>query len=652
MPGAAPIAGILLLAFAFLAPGLVYANFGKRCEGPSRTWILILATSPFFLTSITALLVFGAGVSLALACQVTAWGIFVGLVLQILSARRGRSETTAREDARSSESAWWMVVPVLGLVVLATVVLLPPGARLSYHGLMHAGVAAQIGVGVIPPDDVTLAGAPLGYYWLYHWLLAVHTQLSGFSILITSAVLNVVSIAIYVGATYTLLRRVAGPLASSFGSLTAGFLGSIFLPLLFLTHWMSTGLPQGAPFWPRKVFKEVLLGGDPRLVSLTSKFLNMSGFPIGLAICALLLTEMAPGGRRRPRASVILIGLSSLILFHTSTALAAYVAFSLAHFSTSVESFRHTNPRQLLRANLPMASVFVAGLVITSPYLLQVASASGSTGGMFSIGPDELFENLESIFLLATPLLPVLLIGAYRSWKDATTRFFFVAGVVLLGMGLLLPLPGANEYKFTYLSFLPIGVLLFCILRPGEGTGRRWMRAGVLGLACGLAILTHAVTAHAYMITKFRTRGEYAGDGVFLALAEDRDLDGAMHWLRANSPLDAVVVYPPVTFNESFIAATSGRAAYVLKGSLHSGTGGEHRRRMKLVRQLYDARAGLERTARDIVETLDRQLYVLVTREMPMDTYERVVLRFQGAPEIFHQEYSGAGVALFRFVRE
>lgn len=612
-----------------------------------RAAIVSAATSPALLAAGTALLVTVAGLKLGEACEVIGWTTFVGLVAMTHRVIRAQ----AHPAHPRGESSAWAAAPVLVIVALTTIVLIPPGTRLSYHGLMHAGVAAQLSLGIIPPDDVTLAGGTLGYYWLYHWLLAVYTQFTGFSILLTSAALNVVSIGVYVGASYYIVRRFAGPLASCFGSLTVGFLGSLFFPVVFLLRVAQEGPIAGDQFWPQRIFKLALIDGDARLLSLTSKFFNMSGFPIGLAIFAMLLGELLPGGRRKPSASLVLVGLCGLIMFHTSTALAAYAALSLAFFSTSV-NFRVATLRSTFAANARMACVFVAGLVLTGPYLLVVSSASGASQGMFLIDREELTLGLESVAYLTTPLVPVLLFGAVLCWRSLETRYLFVAGSVLLAMGILFPLPGANQYKFTFLSFLPLGALLFGLFR-GPRAGQWALGRGLtLGVSCILALLAHGVTTYGYLAATSRGRTTFAGDGAFLSVQDDQDLNGALQWLRLEAPLNAVVVCAPMTYNESPTAAVSGRANYVLKGSLHAGTGGIHDHRMSLVNQLFHGRGDVSGVCRAMLDSISRPIYVLVTSSSLRGRYRQVVNRLESRPELIRREYSSKRVGLFRLLEE
>ena len=116
------------------------------------------------------------------------------------------------------------------MAALALLVFVPEGNRLSYHTILHAGITAQIYAGVVPPENPALAGEALEFYWLYHWLLAVYARLTGFSVLVSAPWIDIVSIGVYVGASYGLARRWLEPAPAALAAIAVGFAGNLFFP--------------------------------------------------------------------------------------------------------------------------------------------------------------------------------------------------------------------------------------------------------------------------------------------------------------------------------------------------------------------------------------------------------------------------------------
>ncbi len=642
------VPGFARLAFASVVPGwLILALAGRHGRGDLKATVLrALVLSPLVYAATTLLLRLGLGIEIAASAWLAAWILCVALaaasLLGFTPAHAGAGSTLPEE--RGAESTLLGLAPVVALAATTAVVLVSPGARLSYHGLLHGGIVAQITTGIVPPENPALAGEPIGFYWLYHWLLAAQGELAGLSILETSPLLDGISLVVYVGASQRLLRRFLSPPGAALGALAAGFAGNLLFPLVFAVELLRLGPPPDF-FWPFELLERGVVAGDPRLATLFGKFLNLGGFPLGLALFAVLLDELVPARARRPRALVVFLALAGTVLFHTTTALAAVPALGAAHLATCAGEGR-ARLATLMRAVLPMAGVFVAALVATAPYLLSVTAASH---GWSPFPPERavLAYNASGIAASATPLLAVVLLGVRRAWADPPARFLWIATALLLALGTLLSLPDHNQYKLPLLAALPGGALLCRWLRPDPESAATFPRRTLFAALVGLAVASHAITAAAYLLSGMPGRRDVAGDGGYLAFPTQPELDRALRWLRSNTPAAAVLVSKPVPFNDSPLGVGSGRGAFVLEGGHHTQGNPLYPRRYRLAQRLFSPDGYAGPIATELRAELDRPLYVLLPRSWHPGGFEALVEKLSGSPEAFVEVYRAEGAVIW-----
>ena len=643
LPGGATLAGAARLVFASTAPGWLLLVLGRRWlpDDLGATSLRALVLSPLVFALATLALRLGAGLDVGGSAGAAAWAIAAALALASLHGLRAW-----RAGARSTLSpppnpfdTFVCLIPLAFFGVLAAWVLAAPGTRLSYHGLLHAGIVAQLVAGVVPPENPALAGEPIGFYWIYHWLLAAQGGLSGLSILETAPVLNGMSLVVYVGASQRLLRRFLAPRPAALASLAAGFAGNLGFPLLFAAGVLREGVPVPGAHLPFELLELGLPAGDPRLVTLLAKFLSMSGFPIGLACFAVLLDELVPARGRRPQGAIVFLALCGAVLFHTTTALAAGPALGAAWLAAHATG----DWRACARAVLPMAGIFLAALVATSPYLASVTAASHAPSP-FPPGREALAYNVQGSLLGATLLWLVVGVAARRTWASATARFLLLATASLLAMGVLLALPDGNQYKLTLLAALPGGTLLFWWAH--ESASR--LARGVFAAALGLALASHAITAAAYLRSNLPRWRHVAGDGGFLAFPGHPPLDAALRWLREHTPPDAVVLATPGPFGESPISAGSGRNDFVLQGGHHTLGSPRYLPRYALARRLLAPEGFAGPLAAQLRAELARPLYVLLVRSDDPAAFDAVARKLDRAPESFELVYRAPDTAIYR----
>jgi hypothetical protein len=642
--GATPLAGVLLLLCASFAPGLLCTALVDRDgrSGLARTLLLSVALSPVVLTAVSAALFFGAGVPLPAASVSTLAATALGL-LGLWGASLLRGVPAA--GAAPAERPWLALGPALLAAGMAALVFSRLGNRISFHGVLHAGLVAQIFAGVVPPENPALAGEPLEFYWLYHWLLAVLTQLDGFSILLHGPWLSALSLFVYVGESALLARRFLGARDAAAAALALGFVANLCFPLVFAAQAARHGLPD-APFWPFSILQVGWLAGDPRLLTTFGKFLAVSGFPVGLALWAVLLDELTPRPDHRPRAAVLLLGLWGTIALHTTTALAVFPALAAAHFALGPPGRGRPWGRGFWRHNGPTAAVFAAAVLLAAPYLLSVTGGSQGAAVLQPPRPGVLRYNLAGLATSATPLLPLVAFAAWRGWREPAVRFLVATTAVLLVAGVLLELPDNNQYKILHVAALPGGALLFWIL--GRGGALAGARRVAFAATVALCLAGHAIAVAAHLATPSSRRSNFTGEGGYLAEPGQPALDGALHWLRSHSPGDAAVVSGLAPFGGSSIAAVSGRNAFVLLGGHHTQGKLEFALRARLAQALFSPDRPAAPLLDQVRAALPRPLYVLLWREQFPDDFEALRRKLDAQSQRLTPVYRSGDALLYR----
>lgn len=613
-------AGLRLLALGSV-PGLAVVLLTRRStEGDGAPELArALALSPVVFVVASWAVSTGLGLSLRAGAWLCAAAMALGaLGIALGTLRRSGARTEAATPARPG----LLLAPGLALCVPALLVWTTPGARVSYHGVLHAGFVAQLVEGMVPPDNPALAGVPAGFYWLYHWLLAAWGEAARVSPLEASVALNLLALALYTSASVLLLRRFLRPRAAAWAGLACGFAVNLLAPLVFATRWALEGAPP-AYFWPFEFLRTAWLGGDPRLVTLFAKFLNVNGFPLGLALFALLLAELAPRCSGRPQPWLVVLLLVGLGLFHPTAALGAYGALAGAVAVDGLGGARALAWRRVL----PVALAFVTALALTAPYLYSIASAAPEV--VHGLRGSELGYALLGLMGSATPLLLVVLWGARKGWRDPLARFLLVSTVILLTLGTLLPLPDGNQYKLTLMASVPGGALLFWLI--GE-PGRRPVARALFCGSVALAVAGHAITVVAYQRSAMAARELYAGEVGYLSLPGDPALDRALHWLRDSTPGEAVVISKPVRFGAAAVRAVSARSDFVLLGGHHTRGDPRFGRRISLARRLFDPLEPVAPVVGELRAELDRPLYLLLHREQFPEAFDALLERFESAP--------------------
>ena len=511
----------------------------------------------------------------------------VGVLVVLVSARRhgSRSQALSDDPVPSVAGRAMIILPFSVLLPGIVAVLQSTRLQMSFHGFLHSAYTYQIVNGVVPPENPLLPGHPANDYWLFHVLIA--------------------------GLVHSL--RVAPPLVAIGVNLIA-LTASAFLItgiLRWLRLWPTSPLARGLTvlivlFGLNMVGLINAWGGDSgltdpdlahmvhiggaRSAGLFGKFLNFNGFPLGVAFFLLAVSSglrLTKGFDAWPLVGFV-SGLLGALAFHVTTG-----AFALATLPAalviSMLLIRHPWELPVPRAKVAVivGSSLVASISL-GHYVLVTASALNDSTEMDPLNA----RNVWRLLLLTAPLIPFFVLGVIHAFRERRRDLLMLSlttvGGVILACGLILP--GGNQYKFDYLSALPMAVVALGGWRALRSSKRAWLPklatlAGVL--AAALTLGNQVYTGLAYMNSSLARDDSIASEGPDVVGATAGTQAEAWRWLRENSPRDAVVVLPVIGKNDAAFLAISQRLPYVVRGAIYTSGYPDFEDRIVRVRDLY-----------------------------------------------------------------
>lgn len=560
---AAGSAGALPRALAAPAAALVLGvGFGlpllARLAPPAPSWLKLLAFSALLSPCVATALYLALRTRMEAQSATTAlFALAAPLALLALGRR-----ASARSPGRGGLVALALALAFGALVAFLT--LRGNAPRVSYHGLLHAGIGLAVDRAV-PPENPWMAGTELAYYWVWHGAGALVSRALGVAPTVAFALLNVQAAWTLVLALWIALaplcrdalRELAGVVLAVFG---LGALGGL--------TWLAAGAPYAAPATALELLdamRALVPGGaepahDPRLAFGVSKLFNASSHGVALALAAGGLAAAAHALRHGRRPWPLLCG-----LLHGAALAANPVLGGVATLATALAAYFFGRGA---RASWGTIAALVLGAIPGA--WLTLAAGTGASLVELDLELARVARGLAPLALLL-PGAALAFVPRLAGQPDAHAHADVDADaggerralLGLLGMHALVPLalylfvhlPVENEYKLVRWAAVPLGLLAGAGLVGALRAHGAW-RAVALVLAAPLAAGTVANNAHGL-------RAYAAFAGVDLPLVERelslapvpdedvppaRDLAAAWDFLRrevAPREPDAILVLNP-----------------------------------------------------------------------------------------------------------
>lgn len=509
---------------------------------------------------------------------------------------------------------WWLAALLLP-VALITAVLLEESWRIySHHGLLHSSIVYAIHDRGVPPENPLMAGAPIGYPYGHHALLAFVMRLVPLAPPWLFAATSWLALA----ATLLLLDRTSIRLGGDRITRALVLVLALFGSSPFARGPLSEGL-------------KALAINEGRTIPLL-KFSTVNSNQLGV-LCLVLglfgLVRMAVRGRVDGFSATIvaLAWLANGLLYPTTW---PAIVGCTGVFVLVLGVHSRVPPRTLaLRLVLPCA---LAAVAVVSWILSVSAGRADVSLPQLALTPRHLIRNVS--IALYTAFVP--LVALWWSHRRLALRWDAPhAALGLSALGLyayftLFHLPLDSEYKFILVGQLPLAFVAARALAHALGE-RPWFLvplAMLLVLPASTWLLQKVVSPRAV-----RDAATTTGRSI---QALDADQRGLHEWIEHETPADAVLVDThlslPSFARRSLFVGTNERRRLYPKPSTGDGIDGSpqrwvvdvhgvdlrrYERRQRITRALV-WKEGSERThevGRTLVAELpDRPIFV-VARE-------------------------------------
>lgn len=594
--------------------------------------------NPLFLISLALFVGIGYLLTLVMPVTIAHWQGLFWLTLLLPAAVLLRSlRTKWPQNANPASIApiahiahiapvWRSLLPIVPLMVILPAVwaeFTSPTLQVTHHGDIHLGYIHQLMYETSPIDNVFMVGFPANYYWLYHAYLAAVAQVTGFSPVSASSIVNVIAIGsslIWIGRTLTALKL------GKYRSLSLGFM---MLLVYFSVNLTSTPTLLAHyvndSYTPYAFDIMRLPGADERLHSVMGKVMNFTSVTLGIMTFSAALYACVQLAKTqitlRSLALVSAAGIAALAVREIAALYIAVVLLGGLAVMAALDCARASDKSNWLqgrwreltaRLSLPALMIWLAvSLALSLPlvkYNLDIVG-SFSAGRPFGISG----ANMRTIVTALLLLLPLFLAQFLflRRASDREQSYIQLCAFLALLPATFLTLPDSNQYKGVYfLGMLMALCALFALRNMRRQKRVNWRRAGralaamLYFLALSQVIYTSASNVN--RASHYAERG-YTFNGAHLE--HSGDVDGrlpAYRWLRDHAPADAVVILPlaPSKYSNLF----HERMLYVRLLQLHFKSSLlAYNERAQVIELIYSEDTALA-DYRDVIEAMGREL--------------------------------------------
>ncbi|RMG45448.1 MAG: hypothetical protein D6719_00260 [Candidatus Dadabacteria bacterium] len=318
----------------------------------------------------------------------------------------------------------------------------------SSHVNMHNSIVYRIMLSGVPPENPLLAGVPLSYAWLHHFIVALMSKTLSVPPYLAFGLLNIMALAVAASALYS----------------CAGFISdqkdvrvnAVILALIGMSPFL-----RGPG---RRIFKGLSgLDLDQRAYPII-KFISVNSNSLGLMFFALMLLALLSIFLRQQSkyvsVAVLFISLLGVALFYPLLILAA---FSVPVAVSLYAAFKLPKKRREAFFTVPVATGMAGFLSL--PYLLTLASGRSGASGFFhlSFSAEHLFRNgLNLVMVLIVPVFIVIMTWPdQKSFCEQKTRAVIaLSALTPMLLFLFIRQPDFTEYKYLAAGFFGAGMIM------------------------------------------------------------------------------------------------------------------------------------------------------------------------------------------------
>lgn len=500
---------------------------------------------------------------------------------------------------------------IIKLPIAKTLPIFIPGVYASFffvqlqigtHGGYHLGYVYQILNNLIPPENVALPGYPANIYWLYHALIAAILNLSNIPApKISSTIINMFAL---VGSFYwtnkTLMAidlKNKSPFRVSCYAIFIVFGLNLFFSVHILINYFIevNTLPNNL----LEFFKNSnprIMGSDIRLSNLYMKYLNFNSAPLGIMYFLAALYYVLVILRDKLTLHSILFLMLSVVgalVFHATNGIFILITFPIALIITFLY-FNKNNLKNVYNSikTLDWILLSIVASILFIPILHHIYLAA------MAMPPDphqinHRLHSLKTLLLSTYPLFLLSAIAIYCEIKKLNKLTLFLILLNLLGfvLAILVYLPGNNQYKFIFLSSIPICILIIISLENIYYTSGKRVQ---LTLKFAFSIVLICLLLNILFVGIYRFESPRLGDEIYYYEGKQVHLKSGVQnkdvyeWLRKNTPKDTIIILPLEAKDQSKIYIIAERLPYVVCGHLFVEGFEEYSNRIENIMTFFD----------------------------------------------------------------
>lgn len=558
--------------------------------------------------------------------------LLIASVLGAISAKKyfvpeidRQDQQTGRKNNPSNKNShieliFVVIISLILLIGLISLLFSVPN-QISYHGYFHSAYVYEILKGNIPPQNVTLPGYPANYYWLYHGLLAVISLLLNIPPMLSSTLLNIISLIGILRFIYLFIRRSypASRLQSFYFSFLILF-GSNLLGFFLLFISGGRLLPALGMAITSRIDDRILLGG------LISKFLNFNAFPLALLFFFYLINLFSNIlNEKIERRHLILFSFlcGGLLYYHATTGLFVMLIIPSSLFITGLLTctFHLKSLPDIIKNLIIMEkqNFFIYIFIFLGLFATPLSYVYQSS--LYLPTPTTILELLDkdifSIVVSGSVLFPFAAMEAVKSFRFKNVRGIYFSGIVVLGytLTMFLNFPDYNDYKFIYLSGIALSFLTVGYFFSRQQSKRDNTLAHIIMLLV-ICSLFYQEARYIHIFLYNSSGFSYTGINVnippFNSTAKTY-LD-SWEWIRKKSDPNSIIIQPIFTKNSN-IEYLYQRLPFVVDGDIYNMGFENTKIRINLLTQFYNANEKIEnkeQIIRQIIHEMPSASFLLI----------------------------------------
>jgi len=397
-----------------------------------------------------------------------------------MSAEQSQARVIATHELgriRSLSSTWVapLAISAFWMFLIWGVHWNSPRTLISFHGLLHAGIAEEFlkSSTTFPPENPFFAGQPVAYYWFFHFIAAQLTRATGLNVFYSMEFLIVLSAALLSCTAVFLGRKLYH------STLAGALIGYLILagtnPLGWL-HLIYTIVRSGPTvlkdspdhLWGvvHPIYSLIRYGDIGGIYGpFLNFFLNITSRPVAIAglLLAVLCLEWQLRSRRVWASAALALAFAVTTAFNPifGIAVGGVLLFSLIGFYLlNRVLFKPTELDLRLRTIFSAGLSIFAGIAITLPtyyHLLLGHSANHPQITLFSFdGLRHVLAVVMSIFILAI----LAFIGIFRAKQERRMLLLVLtaSACVLFVVDMVVTLPAGNQSNFFHAATVLMAV--------------------------------------------------------------------------------------------------------------------------------------------------------------------------------------------------